>query len=141
MWKFPGQGLNLSHSSNLSSCSDNAGYLTHCATREHLFSSSLSVEADFNPRYKPPLSFQRKTDYVKGMGFQVVFPSFLVGGHEAVEESSLSPPFLPPPGTHVFPACPAVVLFSLLGGSLTFREHPSCCRVPSHGIFHLFSCL
>ena len=34
MWKFLGQGLNLSHSSNLSCCSDNARSLTCCTTRE-----------------------------------------------------------------------------------------------------------
>ena len=28
MWKFPGQGLNLYHSSDLSHCGDNAGSLT-----------------------------------------------------------------------------------------------------------------
>ena len=28
MWKFPGQESNQYHSSNLSHCSDNAGYLT-----------------------------------------------------------------------------------------------------------------
>ena len=36
MQKFPGQGSNMHHSSHLSSCSDNAGSLTHWATREHL---------------------------------------------------------------------------------------------------------
>ena len=36
MWKFPGQGLNLCHSSTLSRCSDNTGSLSHCATRELL---------------------------------------------------------------------------------------------------------
>ena len=39
MYKFPGKGLNLHHSSNLSQCSDNAGPLTHCATRELEFQS------------------------------------------------------------------------------------------------------
>ena len=34
MRKFPGQGVNLSHGSNLSHCSDNTGSLTHQATRE-----------------------------------------------------------------------------------------------------------
>ena len=34
MWKFPGQGQKLRHSSDLSHCSDNAGSLTYCATRE-----------------------------------------------------------------------------------------------------------
>ena len=34
MWKFLGQVFNLSHSSNLSCCSDNAGSLIHWATRE-----------------------------------------------------------------------------------------------------------
>ena len=36
MWKFLGRGLNWRHSSNPSCCSDNAGPLTHCATRELL---------------------------------------------------------------------------------------------------------
>jgi len=35
-WKFPGQELNLYHRSGQSHCSDNAGSLTHCATRELL---------------------------------------------------------------------------------------------------------
>ena len=34
MWKFPGQGWNSYHSSNLSHCSDNVISLSHCATRE-----------------------------------------------------------------------------------------------------------
>ena len=34
MWKFPGQGLNLYQSSDLSCCRDNAGSLTGCAIRE-----------------------------------------------------------------------------------------------------------
>ena len=34
MWKFPGQGLNLRHSSNQSYSSDNTGSLTHWAKRE-----------------------------------------------------------------------------------------------------------
>ena len=38
MWKFPGQGLNPRHSSNLSNhCGDNARSLTHCATKEKEF--------------------------------------------------------------------------------------------------------
>ena len=46
--KFPCQGLNLSHSRDLSHFSDNAGSLTHCATRELLIfypfkSSSLTL--------------------------------------------------------------------------------------------------
>ena len=32
--KFPGQELNLHHSTDPSSCSVNVGSLTHCATRE-----------------------------------------------------------------------------------------------------------
>ena len=35
MWTFPGQGLNMRHSSDQSCCSDHVGSLTHCATREH----------------------------------------------------------------------------------------------------------
>ena len=34
MFKFPGQGLNLCHSSNPRCCCDNTRSLTHCATRE-----------------------------------------------------------------------------------------------------------
>jgi len=34
MWKFPGQGSNLHHSSNLSHCSGSARSLTCCTTRE-----------------------------------------------------------------------------------------------------------
>ena len=34
IWTFLGQGSNLHHGSNLSCCSDNAGSLTHYATRE-----------------------------------------------------------------------------------------------------------
>ena len=34
IWKIPGQGSKLHHSSNPSCCSDNAGSLTHWATRE-----------------------------------------------------------------------------------------------------------
>ena len=34
MWKFPGQGQNSHHSSDLCRCSDNAQYLICCATRE-----------------------------------------------------------------------------------------------------------
>ena len=43
MWKFPGQGWNLHHSSNQS---DNTGSLTHCVTRElqPLFQNLLCVE-------------------------------------------------------------------------------------------------
>ena len=37
MWKFSGQGLNPSHSSSLSHCSDNARSLTHYATKELLY--------------------------------------------------------------------------------------------------------
>ena len=36
MWKFPGQGSNLCHSSSLGCSSDHAGSLTHCTTRELL---------------------------------------------------------------------------------------------------------
>ena len=36
MWKFPGQGSNLCHSSDPSGCSDNTGSLTH-TTRELIF--------------------------------------------------------------------------------------------------------
>ena len=37
MWKFPGQGLNPLHSRDPICCSDNARYLTSCATRELFF--------------------------------------------------------------------------------------------------------
>ena len=38
MWKFPGQGLYLCHSSHPSHCTDNARFLIHWATREFLYS-------------------------------------------------------------------------------------------------------
>ena len=34
MWKFLGQGLNLNHNRDRSCCSDNAGSLTLCTTRD-----------------------------------------------------------------------------------------------------------
>ena len=37
-WKFQGQGLNPNHSSSLGCCSDNAGSLSCCTTRELHFS-------------------------------------------------------------------------------------------------------
>ena len=36
MWKFLSQGLYLCHSSHPTCCSDNAGAITHCTTREFL---------------------------------------------------------------------------------------------------------
>ena len=36
MGKFPGQGSNSHHSSDLSCCSDNTRWYTHCATRDLL---------------------------------------------------------------------------------------------------------
>ena len=36
MWKFPGQVSNLCHSSNLSHCSDNTGFLACYTEREFL---------------------------------------------------------------------------------------------------------
>ena len=42
MWKFPGQGLNLSHSSDPSHFSDNAGSLTHYVTVEVHFTLFLT---------------------------------------------------------------------------------------------------
>jgi len=43
MWKFPGQGLNPSHSSDLSCTRGNAESLTYCATRELLHAPSFFV--------------------------------------------------------------------------------------------------
>ena len=37
IWKFPGQGLNLHHSSNPGHCSDDAASLTCCATGNSFF--------------------------------------------------------------------------------------------------------
>ena len=37
MWKLPGQGMNPLHSSDPIHSSDNAGFLTCCATEELLF--------------------------------------------------------------------------------------------------------
>ena len=36
MWKLPGQGSNLGHSSNPCHCGDNARFLTRCAAGECL---------------------------------------------------------------------------------------------------------
>ena len=41
VWTFPGQGLTPRHSNNLSCCSDPAGSLTACSTRELLVDSFL----------------------------------------------------------------------------------------------------
>ena len=60
MWKFPGRGSNPGHSSDPSCCSDIAGSLTHCATRElpgfifftreyPVFPTSLTEETVFSP--------------------------------------------------------------------------------------------
>ena len=53
MWKFPRQGLNLSHNCNLSLCSDNTGSLTHCAIRELLIYPFMSTCPDLG---RVPLS-------------------------------------------------------------------------------------
>ena len=46
--KFPGQGLNPRHSSDLNCCSDNAGPLTPCAAKEaqqtHILNTPLKYE-------------------------------------------------------------------------------------------------
>lgn len=41
MWKSPGQNWNPGHSNDQSHCTDNAGYLTHHATREFLKSTLI----------------------------------------------------------------------------------------------------
>ena len=41
IWKFPGQGSNPCHCNDPSHCSDNAGSLTCCTTREFLLLSFL----------------------------------------------------------------------------------------------------
>ena len=44
MWKFLDQGSNLRHWSDLSYSSENTQSLTHCATKELLYHSSLKVD-------------------------------------------------------------------------------------------------
>ena len=47
-WKFLGQRSNPHHSRNLSHCSNNAGALTHCATRElHQMANSYNTLWNF----------------------------------------------------------------------------------------------
>ena len=46
MCKFPGQGLNLCHSSDPSCSGDNARSLTCCTTRELLLILCITLEAD-----------------------------------------------------------------------------------------------
>lgn len=53
MWKFQGQGFNLYHSSNLSSCCD-ARSLTCCSTRELL--PYLCLQASARPRLQLKLA-------------------------------------------------------------------------------------
>ena len=43
IWKFPGQGSNLHHSSDWGHCSDNAGSLNCCATGELLDRHLIAV--------------------------------------------------------------------------------------------------
>ena len=50
MWRFPGQGSNLSYSSNLSHNSDNARSLTHWATTELLILVALKVLSCFTKK-------------------------------------------------------------------------------------------
>lgn len=44
--KFPNQGLNPSHGSNPSCCSDSAGSLTCCDTGEHPYSADEKTEPE-----------------------------------------------------------------------------------------------
>lgn len=48
MWKFPSQGQNPPHRSHLSQCSENAGCITHCTTRE--LSDSFFLNFVLSPR-------------------------------------------------------------------------------------------
>lgn len=64
-WRFLGQGSNLSHSSDLSSCSDNAKSITHGATRElHLFlletSAASGTEQEVCSRRRKHWYFRQK---------------------------------------------------------------------------------
>ena len=45
MQKFPGQGLNLCHSSNLSHSSDNAGFFIHRATRNSCITLLINTKS------------------------------------------------------------------------------------------------
>ena len=58
MWKFPSQELNLRHSSNLGCCSDNAGSLTWCTTRELPFGSFETEMQSSGPwgKHKAPVT-------------------------------------------------------------------------------------
>ena len=46
MWKCPGQGSNPYHSSNLSQSSHNSECLSHCTTRELLFTPKKGENDD-----------------------------------------------------------------------------------------------
>ena len=54
MWKLPGQGSNLCHSSNPSYCSDSTGSLTHCSAGELL--SITCIVTGFTSSHWPLLS-------------------------------------------------------------------------------------
>lgn len=68
--KFPGQGLNLSHSSSLSHSGNNAESLTHCTTRE-LFSFWFSPTQSRN--YFKPFSHENQCIYAstQAVGFSL----------------------------------------------------------------------
>ena len=55
MWTFPGQGLDLRHSSDPSCCSDTTRSLTHCATRE-LLDTGILPQLCHPPPVHLPLS-------------------------------------------------------------------------------------
>ena len=76
IWKFPGQGLNLHHSSNPSCCSDSIRSLTHCPTRQLHESLFLNTHAQAPSHSTNSDSKSRGWDSWKGYflwGFGVFF--------------------------------------------------------------------
>ena len=63
MWKFPGQGSNVSHNSDPNCCSDNTRFLADCATREICDMPSFGQISfcTILQLYPPPLFFLRQT--------------------------------------------------------------------------------
>jgi len=73
MWKFPGQGMNPSHSSDPSHCHDNIESLTCCTTRELLPGSSYlkNLEAKWH-EVQVKTSLQRLSQGVPVVAQQVM---------------------------------------------------------------------
>ena len=127
MWKFPGQGLNPHHSSDLSCCSD-TGYLTHWNA------SCLSLnwsQADFEQRMLFMGSHKTPNATIK---------LFVVNIHisNVTTQQSFSS-WIPPPGSYIpsfvdnqFNSLAPGVLFSLIPGALLFTEQPIPFALPCY---------